>query len=239
VSSLLDADRDLAGDCPAELHPVAAITHEQADELPVRHERHGDSRAAAPARELRPQLGEPEGRPGVAGVGRTRPPLELFASGVEEVDVTCARREQRLRALDHGGDELVERVRAGDRLGELRELLQLRHAQARLLVEPRVLDRAPDEARRAYEEVDLVVRELARRLRVRGDCADRIARAAEDRERQQRLEPLLLELGHVLRARIGSRVVADERGLAVLGRPPGEALPALERDLSGLPLVGR
>ena len=55
-----------------------------------------------------------------------------------------------------------------------------------------------------------------------------LARAPDDRHREQRLELLLLELGHVLRARVGERVVADERGLAVLGRPPGEALAALE-----------
>ena len=66
-----------------------------------------------------------------------------------------------------------------------------------------------------------------------------LAVASDDRHGEERLEALLLELGHVLHPRIGERVVADERRLAVLDRPPREALAALERDLSGLTLVRR
>ena len=65
------------------------------------------------------------------------------------------------------------------------------------------------------------------------------AGAADDGDREQRLELLLLELGEVLRARVGEGVVADERGLAALRRPPGEPLAALHDDLPRLPLVRR
>src|SRR3970282_345613 len=80
---------------------------------------------------------------------------------------------------------------------------------------------------------------LARRLRVCRDDPDDVSRAAHDGHGEKRLELLLLELGDVLRPRIGKSVLADDRGLAVLGGPPGEALPALERDLADLPLVRR
>ena len=62
---------------------------------------------------------------------------------------------------------------------------------------------------------------------------------ADDGEREQRLELLLLELREVLRARVGESVVADERGLAALRSPPREALAALDDDLPRLPLVRR
>ncbi len=149
----------------------------------------------------------------------------------------CA--EQRTRVGGDGVQQLVERLRPRDRLGELGELLELGDPHARLLVEARVLDRARDERRRGDDEVHLVVRELPWRLGVRGDRADRLARATDDRHGDERLVALLLELGDVLHPRIRERVVADERGLAVLDRPPREALAALERDLSRLPLVRR
>ena len=52
----------------------------------------------------------------------------------------------------------------------------------------------------------------------------------------QRLEPLLLQLREVLRARVVERVVTDERGLAVLCRPPGEPSP---RSITTLPPAAR
>ena len=158
---------------------------------------------------------------------------------VEQVDVACAGGEQRPGVRDHALQQLLEPVGPRDRLGELGQLLELGDPQARLLVEARVLDRARDERRGRDDEVDLVVRELARRFRVRRDRADRLTCPPDDRHGEERLEPLLLELGHVLHPRVGERVVADERRLAVLHRPPGEALAALERDLSRLSLVGR
>ena len=57
--------------------------------------------------------------------------------------------------------------------------------------------------------------------------------------REERLVALLLELRHVLHARVGERIVTDERRLAVLDRPPREALATLERDLSRLGFVRR
>ena len=49
---------------------------------------------------------------------------------------------------------------------------------------------------------------------------------------------LLLELRDVLDARVVEQLVADERGLLVLGRPPGETLAPLERDLADEVRVG-
>ena len=219
---------------------VASLGDEQADQLAVRDERDGEARAPTSPCELGAELGEPERLTRAPGLGVARDPVELLARGVEQVDVARARaRAAGARPGRPSASELVERVRARDRLRELRELLELGDAQARLLVQARVLDRARDERRRRDDEVDLVVGELARRLRVRGDRADRLAGAPDDRHGEERLEPLLLELRHVLHPRVGERVVADERRLAVLDRPPREALAALERDLAGLALVRR
>ena len=55
--------------------------------------------------------------------------------------------------------------------------------------------------------------------------------------RDERLELLLLELRHVLHARIVERVLADERRLAPVERPPGEPFAALELDLAHEPAV--
>ena len=77
------------------------------------------------------------------------------------------------------------------------------------------------------------------RLGVRRDRADRLAAAPDDRQCDKRLVALLLELRHVLHARVGKSVVADERRLGVLDRPPREALATLERDLSRLGFVRR
>ena len=186
-----------------------------------------------------PSSARPSVSPRVPRLGIARDALELLAARIEEVDVARARGQERSGAGDDGLQELLERVRARDRLGQLGQLLELGDPEPRLLVQSRVLDRAGDERRRGDEEVDLVVRELPRRLGVGGDDADRVARAADDREREQRLEPLLLELGEVLRPRVRQRVVADEGRLAALRRPPGEALAALHDDLARLALVRR
>ena len=63
--------------------------------------------------------------------------------------------------------------------------------------------------------------------------ADGVAAPAEHRDRDERLELLLLQLRHVLHARVVERVVADERRFAVVERPPREPLAALELDLAG------
>ncbi len=236
---LLDRDRDLARDAAPELHAAAGLRDEQPDQLSVRDEWDGEARAPAAAGELRAELRQAERLPRGPLLGVAGDALELLAARVEEIHVAGARAEQRAGALDHRLDELLEPVGARDLLCELGELLELGHAQARLLVQPRVLDRARDERRRGHEEVDLVVRELARRLGVRGDDADHVAGAPDHRHREQRLELLLLELREVLRARVGEGVVADERRLGALGRPPREPLSAVDDDLAGLALVRR
>ncbi len=236
---LLDPDGDLARDRTAELDAGAALGNEQPDELAVRDEGHRKPAAPTAARELRPQLGEPERLARSPRFRVARPALELLARRLEQVDVAGTGGEQWSRAFDDGLQELFERVRAGDRLGELGELLELRDSQPRVLVKSCVLDRACDERGGGHEEVDLVVRELPGRRGVGGDGADRLARAPDDGKREQRLELLLLELGNVLRPRVVERVLANERGLAVLGRPPREALSTLERDLARLALVRR
>jgi hypothetical protein len=65
---------------------------------------------------------------------------------------------------------------------------------------------------------------------VHRDDADDGAVLAEDRDRDERLEPLLIELRNVLHAGVGQEVVADEGGLLLLRHPPGEPFASLESD---------
>src|SRR3990170_8687247 len=236
---LLDADRDLAGDGTGELDANAAVCHEQPDELAVHHERNREASASASSRELGAELGEAERLSCIPGLGGARLPIELLARGIEKGDVARTGCEKRARGGDDRLQQVVERLSARNRLRELRQLLELGHSESGLLVETRVLDRARDERRRRHEEVDLVIRELARSLGVGGDHTDRFAGTIDERHCEQRLEPLLLELRNVFRPRIGEGLVADERWLAVLRSTPGKALTAFERDLADLTLVGR
>ena len=114
----------------------------------------------------------------------------------------------------HGGDGLRQAGQARERLD----------AAARVLVEPRVLDRPGDERRRVGEEREDALVELARRDRVEHDGAERRSRARGDRDRDHRLEALLLDLGEVLHARVGHRALADELWRPVARDPAGEAL---------------
>ena len=57
-----------------------------------------------------------------------------------------------------------------------------------------------------------------------------VAVLAEDGDRDERLEPLLIELRDVLHAGVGEEVVADEGGLLLLRHPPREPFAPLERD---------
>jgi hypothetical protein len=77
------------------------------------------------------------------------------------------------------------------------------------------------------ERQDALV-ELAGRLGVQHHCAQRRPRARRDGDRDHRLEALLLELGHVLHARVGHRVLADELGRPVPRHPAGEPLVEAE-----------
>ena len=208
------------------------VGDERAEQLVAGDQRDGDARRAAAPPELRPELAEPDRR-GRVGSRRVRPAeAQPLLVGVEQVEANRRRAEQLPAAADDLGPERLDRLGRGDRLGELGEMLELADPQAHLVVEARVLDRAGDERGGRHEQHDLGVGELARRFGVERDRADRVAAAPEDRDRDERLEPLLLELGDVLDARILERVLADERRLPVLDRPPGEPLAAQQLDLA-------
>ena len=226
---LLDPDRDLARHRPSQLDAAGPVGDDEADQLVVGDERRGDAAAPGAGRELGAELGERD-RPARVGARRAREPqAELVGARLDQVDVARLGVEQpsrRRRRRPGSSSSSVSTPR--DRLGELGERLELADTTAHLAVETGVLDRARDERRGGDEEVDLVRRELARRLRVRGDDADHVAVLAHDRHAQERLEALLLELGDVLDARVGEQVVRDEGRLAALDGPPGEPFAALE-----------
>src|SRR5947209_7699450 len=69
------------------------------------------------------------------------------------------------RRLDDRLERLFEVERLGDRLGDLRERLELGDAALRVGVELRVDDRLRDLARDRLEQLDLVLPELARLAR--------------------------------------------------------------------------
>jgi hypothetical protein len=75
-----------------------------------------------------------------------------------------------------------------------------------------------------HEKVEHSVVELARRLGMENHHTQDVAGAREHRHGDHRLEVLLLELRHVLHARVVHRVVADELGGLGAGDPPGQAL---------------
>ena len=107
---------------------------------------------------------------------------------------------------------------------------ELEHALAHLLVESRVLDRAGNECRTRSEEVRLGLGELPGGLGVEADDADRISSSADQGHRHEGLESLLLQFRHMVEARVVERVLADERRLATLERPPREALSPRQAD---------
>ena len=83
-----------------------------------------------------------------------------------------------------------------------------------------------------HEEVEHALVELARGHGVQHDDAQHLARAGGHRDGDHRLEVLLLELGHVLHARVRQRVLADERGLAGPCDPACQPLVEGELDLA-------
>src|ERR687892_980406 len=163
--------------------------------------------------------------------------MEHLGACVQEIEMTGSGAQEAEPALGHGRQELLERLRAGQRLAELREVLELVHALAHLLVEAGVLDRPGDERGARREDLDLGVGELPRRLRVERDRANDVAVLADDRDGEERLEALLLELGDEPVARVGDGVLGESRFLA-LDRPPGKTLAALEGDLADELRVG-
>ena len=145
--------------------------------------------------------------------------------------------EQVERAANGKRTQLVQRLGRRDLLAELGQMLELEHALAHLLVEPGILDCAGDQCRTRNEEVRFGLSELPGSLGVKADDADRVLSAAEQGYRYERLEPLLLQFGHVVEARVVERVLADERRLATFERPPREALSARQADPAGEVLV--
>ena len=145
---LLDADRDLARDRASELDSGAALGDEQPDELTVRDERDRESPAPPSPYKLGTELGESERPARASWLGIACATLELLAPRVEEIDVAGTGSEERASVRDDDVEQLVERVRARDLLGELAESLELGDAQLRLLVQASVVDRRRDERRR-------------------------------------------------------------------------------------------
>jgi hypothetical protein len=150
--------------------------------------------------------------------------LQPAAVGVGSVQLAGLATQQPAHARR---DHPVEVLMPGDRsdlLAQGGEPGQGVDSLARLLVQPRVFDRAGDERRRVHQEVEDSLVELARRRGVHDDDADDVAGAPGDRHGGHGLEALLLELGHVLHARVGERVVADEGGLVVARHPARQPL---------------
>ena len=112
----------------------------------------------------------------------------------------------------------------GDLLGQLGDPGQGVDPAALLVVELGVLDRAADQRGDVREQLERVLAELVRGLGVEHDHPDRLGRAAQDGDRRHRLEVLLAQQRHVLHARVGHRLVADELGRAMAGHPAGESL---------------
>ena len=182
---LANAYSDLAGDRPRKLDPARGVGDDEADELVVGDERHGDPASTGAGRDLRPELRQRDRRPRRGAFGARDAQPQLVGSRLDQVDVARLGMQQAARAVGHRREQLLERLRASDRLGELGQRLELAHPTAELAVQPGILDRPGDEGRSGHEELDLVGRELARRLRVCGDDADHIAVLRCDRHAEQ------------------------------------------------------
>ena len=145
---------------------------------------------------------------------------EVVSAALDQVDVARLGVEQPACAVGDRRQELLERLGPRDRLGELGQRLELVDAALHLAVQPGVLDRARDERCGGDDEVDLV----AARTRAAPRCARRRRRStsplfALDRDGEERLEPLLLELRDVLDAGVVEEVLAGRRR-ARDARPP-------------------
>ena len=168
----------------------------------------------------RPGRGVVAARIGRVGRGQD----ELVGLRVEPPDLTGVGAEQLAGAARDGVVQVLAERDGRERLAEARERRQCVDAPACLLVELSVLDRARGQRRGVDEEVEDVVVELARRLGVQDDHADHVAGAVQERHGDHRLEALLLELRHVLHARVVHRALADELGRARARDPAGQPL---------------
>ena len=232
----------------AEGAPAEAAA-EQAELLVARGERRGEQPLAvggvavhaSPRRTMssssaaRPGRGVAPARLGWVGRGQH----ELVGLGVEPPDLAGVGAEQLARAARDGVVQVLAQRHGGERLAQPRERGEGVDAPARLLVELGVLDRAGRERGGVHEELEDVVVELARRLGVQDHHTDHGAGAVEQGHGDHRLEALLLELRHVLHARVLHRPLADELGRARARDPAGQSLVDAPLELAHEVRVGR
>ena len=137
-------------------------------------------------------------------------------------DEGSAGRMQRLHRRAHDRlERLLEVERLGDRLGDARERLELDDAPLRRGVELRVLDRLRDLRGDGDEEVDLRVRERARRPRPHVERSLQLV-PREDGDGEDRLVLVLREVRELLEPRIEVRALRDHHRCALGGRDAGD-----------------
>ena len=210
-----------------EVDARVPLGDERAEQLVARDERHRDPRRAPAAAELRPELAQARSsrasprrradrpaqaaaapRPARADRGGTRV-APSSSTAAATTSVRARRSSRRARP--------PRRARSGARAR--RRAAASRRRAGRSRSRP-----ATSDALETRNSTSASVNSRGASVSS-GDRADRIAAPAEDRHRDERLEPLLLELGHVLHARIVERVVADERRLAGARAPTRRAPP--------------
>ncbi len=199
---------------------------------PERAGEHRGERAAVGLRalQLAAQLGQGDDVGTVGRTGRGCAHAQPVAARLEQVDPQRLGPEQAERLLDGDCEQVVDRLGARDVPSELRQLLELAQRAAGALVEPRVLDRVGHERGDVQQERGVLRAEHARGLGVQRDHADHALALGDQRDGDERLVLLLLELGEVLDARVGERLLRDEHGLRVLEHPACDALARRHRD---------
>jgi len=118
------------------------------------------------------------------------------------------------RRLHDRLERLLEVERLGDRLRDLRQGLELGDPALRLCVQLCVLNRLRDLVRDRDEQLDLVLRELARRERAHVQRAGELV-ARKDRHRENRLVVVLRQVRELLEARIEMRLRRNHHGRPV------------------------
>ena len=180
-------------------------------------------RAGAPAAHEVEQLRRASGARARLRRIRTRE-VQLVGLGVDPPNLARVGAEQLASAARDGVVEVLAQRHRRERLAQLRERRERLDPPARALEELRVVDRARRQRRRVHEKVEHSVVELARRLRMENHHTQHVAVAGHHRHGHHRLEALLLELRHVLHARVIECVVANELGRLGSGDPPRQAL---------------
>ena len=248
---LLQPDGGLVRDRAQELRvlvverPLVRDADEEAELLVARGQRRDQQLvlhcSASPAPHHRHQLRR--ARRAVGAVGRIgSDEVELVGVGIDAPDLARVGADQLAGAARDRVVEILAQRDRGERLAELRQRGQRVDPPARSFVELRVLDRARHQRRGVHQKVEHAVVELARGLGMENDHTHYASVAwGEHRHCDHRLELLLLELGHVLHARVAHRVVADELRRLRARDPPGEPLvdaPAQRADQVRVALRG-